>query len=91
MRPHEEDWAFDERGPRVVFPTRVGAQASGVICGGVPQADDKAAVMRLIAAAPDMARALLGIIACSHADGETICARCLKDAHAVLTKAGVIP
>lgn len=43
----------------------------------------------LVASAPDMARALLGIISCAHADGETICARCLKDARAALTKAGV--
>lgn len=44
---------------------------------------------RFIAAAPDMARALLGIIACSHADGGIICVRCLKDARAALIKAGV--
>lgn len=49
---------------------------------------DKATAERYAAGA-DMARALLGIIACAHADGETICARCLKDARAALAKAGV--
>jgi hypothetical protein len=83
-------------------PTQPGRIAAGeaiaidvrVAFWRVPGGDSE--VMRLVketealcVAAPVMAKALLGIIACAHADGETICARCLRDARSALALAGI--
>jgi hypothetical protein len=61
-KPHEEEWVLGS--VTVQFPTRRGAHTSGIILGGVPSKSDRSAILRLISAAPDMARALLAV--CEH-------------------------